>query len=40
MGVNEINVGARYHVRATIKAHDEYRGEPQTVITRAKLAAA
>ncbi len=29
----------RYAVTATVKAHDEYKGEPQTVLTRAKCAA-
>lgn len=37
---DDVSVGARYHVCATVKAHDTYRGEPQTVVTRAKLTAA
>jgi hypothetical protein len=36
-GSKDIEVGQSFAIRATVKKHDNYRGEDQTVITRAKL---
>jgi uncharacterized protein (DUF2147 family) len=33
----DLQDGETYTVKATVKAHDEYKGVPQTVITRAKV---
>lgn len=35
----EVEVGQRYEVTATVKKHDSYKGEAQTVVTRASLTA-
>lgn len=34
----ELEPGREYSLTATVKAHEEFRGTPQTVITRAKIA--
>ena len=34
----ELEEGAEYMVKGTIKAHDEYKGDKQTVLTRCKIA--
>lgn len=37
---SELEQGERFKVTATVKSHEEYRGEPQTYITRAKVSLA
>lgn len=39
-GSKDVERGQRYTVRGTVKKHDEYRGEKQTIITRCKLSKA
>jgi len=36
-GGRDVERGARFTVRGTVKKHDEYRGEQQTVLTRCTL---
>lgn len=38
-GFPNVERGSKYHLRGTVKAHKEYRGRNQTVLTRCKVAA-